>query len=463
MQSSPIRDKVEELIKELLSATQVRRNYGPLHKLTKEAIEKLYDKLSQILLLQAEITIGIIGNEIAFEREPYYETSKNMENFILHLKELKIEKITFVSGVTQNELSGLIAITILTPEILEKEGGIKSAALKLGLRSIVFSKLYGGDPGKTAQGKDIHFQAKENIDEGIELLAQLAEDMDSDQPLDIKSAYFFINKIIANLLQNKESLLILTSIKSHDEYTFLHSLNVAILTLAQAEALGVKQEYLTEIGVAALLHDAGKLILSGDIIRKKDKLSPEDLEKIRLHPVDGAKVLLDSPEVYPLGAIVAFEHHLRYDTQGYPARAFAGKPNFTSMMVAIADIYDALRSKRAYHEEMAPEKTFDEMTKMSGTHLHPELVENFFKIVGVYPPGTLVELDNQAVGLVVKESILDVRRPQVEILYNNRGEKEKNPYIINLLEKDKASGNYKVSIVKSILLTEKHQLPDKYR
>jgi len=131
-------------------------------------------------------------------------------------------------------------------------------------------------------------------------------------------------------------------------------------------------------------------------------------------------------------------------------------------MVAIADIYDALRSKRAYHEEMAPEKTYEEMTKMAGTHLHPDLVENFFKIIGVYPPGTLVELDNKEVGLVVKESILDIKRPQVEILYNSKGEKEKEPYIINLLEKDNESGSYKYSIVKSILLTEKYELPRKY-
>lgn len=462
MQSGDIRSKVEGLLKELLAVMQIRKNYGPDHKLTKEAVENLRKELDLALVRQAEITIGIVGNEFAFESQPFYEASKNMSSFITHLKELKIEKITFLKGVTEKELSSFLSIITMTPAAMEKAGGIKALSVSVGLKFIVFSRMYLGGSESQEADVDINVTAKQNIQEGIDFLTKISESINSKNPLDVGSAYFFVNKIIGNLLQNKESLFILTNIKSHDEYTFLHSLNVAILTLAQAESLGIKQERLTELGVAALLHDAGKLILSGDIIRKKGKLETSDLEKIRLHPVDGAKVLLDSAEVNPLGAIVSFEHHVRYDAQGYPVRIYGGKPNIASMMVAIADIYDALRSKRAYHEEMAPEKTYEEMTKMSGTHLHPDLVENFFKIIGVYPPGTLVELDNKSVGLVVKESILDIKRPQVEILYNGRGEKEKEPYIINLLEKDNESGNFKFTIVKSILLTEKHELPQKY-
>jgi len=462
MQSADIRNNVEGLIKEFLTVTQVRKNYGSEHRLTKEAIEKLSKDLDQVLSCQAEITIGIVGSEFAFERQPFYEASKNMGNFISNLKELKIEKITFLKGVTERELGEFFDIITMTPEAVEKSEGIKTLAASKGLQSIVFSKLYLGTAGSESEGLNINITAKGNIQEGIDLLSRISENIDSKEPLDVRSAYFFVNKIIGNLFQNKESLFILTNIKSHDEYTFLHSLNVAILTLAQAESLGIRQDLLTEIGVAALLHDVGKLILSGEIIRKKEKLGPSDLEKIRLHPQDGAKVLLDCADTSLLGAIVSFEHHARYDSQGYPARIYADKPNLVSMMVAIADIYDALRSKRAYHEEMAPEKTYEEMIKMAGTHLHPDLVENFFKIIGVYPPGTLVELDDKSVGLVVKESILDVKRPQVEVLYNSKGEKENEPYIINLLEKNKETGNYKTSIVKSILLTEKYELPQKY-
>ncbi len=462
MQPGEMRNKIESLIKELLAVMQVRKNYGPDHKLTKEAVGNLHKGLDSILSCQAEVTIGIVGDEFAFERQPFYEASKNMGNFINHLKELKIERITFLKGLSSKELEDFFGIITMDAVSMEKSGGIKVLAASVGLQFIAFSKIYLGQAGAAGEGLDINLTAKQNIQEGIDFLTRISEGINSKEPLDVRSAYFFVNKIIGNLFQNKESLFILTNIKSHDEYTFLHSLNVAILTLAQAESLGVKQEYLTEIGVAALLHDAGKLILSGEIINKKGKLDPADLEKIRLHPVDGAKVLLDSAEANPLGAIVSFEHHLRYDTQGYPQRIYGGKPNVASMMVAIADIYDALRSKRAYHEEMAPEKTYEEMTKMAGTHLEPDLVENFFKIIGVFPPGTLVELDNKAVGLVVKESLSDIKRPQIEVLYNGQGEKEKEPYIINLLEKDSESGNYKYSIVKSILLTDKYELPQKY-
>jgi hypothetical protein len=136
--------------------------------------------------------------------------------------------------------------------------------------------------------------------------------------------------------------------------------------------------------------------------------------------------------------------------------------NLASMMIAISDVYDALRSKRAYREEMAAEKTYDEMLKLRGEYSHPELLDNFFKIVGVYSPGTLVELNNRAIGIVVKESALDIRRPQVEIIYNSKGEKEKSPYIVNLLQKDADVRNYRWTIVKSVVPSDRYEVPGKY-
>ena len=463
MTSDTIRVKVEKIIRELVSASQTRSMYGKSHNLTREAVERLYSKLADALSDTPEITIGIIGNEIAFEKEPFYEISKNIEGFISYLSQIKIEKISFSRGVDQKELSALLDILVMNTQAVEKSGGAGKILGSSGIRHIFFGHI--GFSKREEDGEDEEDAGKiaqANFQDGIDFLTKTVDDIASNRPIDASAARFFVSKIIGNLLKNKYSLLILTSIKNHDEYTFEHSINVAIFTIAQAEALGLRDETLADIGVAALLHDTGKLALSGDIIRKKGRLDREEIGKIRMHPLDGAKMLIETPGLNPLAAITSFEHHIQYDMKGYPQKLYGDKLNLASMMIAVADVYDALRSKRAYHQDMAPEKTYDEMMRLSGEHFSPQLLDNFFHVIGVYSPGTLVELDNRSIGLVVKESALDIRRPQVEILYNSKGEKERNPYIINLLEKDPGTDNYKWSIVKSLAITDKYEIPGKY-
>jgi hypothetical protein len=131
------------------------------------------------------------------------------------------------------------------------------------------------------------------------------------------------------------------------------------------------------------------------------------------------------------------------------------------MMISIADYYDAMRSTRHYRAEMTPEEVYEEMMRLSGKQFHPDLLNHFFSIIGVYPPGTLVELDTKEIGIVVKESATDFKRPQVEILYDGEGKKVKDPETVNLLAKDDA-GAFKKSIVRSLAQSDAAKIPGKY-
>jgi hypothetical protein len=133
------------------------------------------------------------------------------------------------------------------------------------------------------------------------------------------------------------------------------------------------------------------------------------------------------------------------------------------MMITIADAYDAMRSKWPYEGAFTVEKLYEKMIELSGEVFHPGLIDIFFNKVGLYPPGTLVELDSGAIGLVVKESGVDMRRPYVEILYNSNGEEEKEIYTIDLSEKENVAGKYKWTIVKSIPVSDKYAIPDRYK
>ena len=244
--------------------------------------------------------------------------------------------------------------------------------------------------------------------------------------------------------------------RRHDEYLLVHSLNVSLLALAQAQSLGLDRRLQADLGLAGLLHDAGKLAQAGALLRGRKKMSAAETEQMRLHPLDGAKILLRTPDLNPLVAAVAFEHHLRYDRTGYPRKMFGGNLNLASLIVAIADVYDALRSRRSYRAEMPPEAVHAEMQKISGTHLHPELLEAFFRTVGVFPPGTLVELDDGRAGIVVKANPLDVRAPAVEIWYAQKGSPAPKPELVDLAVVGPA-------IVRSATEADGYELPPQYR
>ncbi len=464
MNTHDIREHIGKVITLIVSAAQMESVYGREHNLTKDEIGKLYSALRVSLAGRSDITIGIIGDEIAFEKEPFYEISKNIEKFILRLKDMKIEKISFLKSTEAWEVAAFIGLLAGSIKDHEKTGGIEHELKELNVRNIVLGTIgTAEEEEEDSRPSDVQAEAGVNFREGVSFLKQTLDGISKNRPVDIGAARFVIGKIVANLLKNMHSLLILTSLKKHDEYTFVHSLNVAIFTLVQAEALGLPESLLTDIGVAALLHDIGKLSIQADIIQKSEKLSREEIEKMHAHPADGAEILLETPNVPLLAAITAFEHHIKYDTQGYPARLYGDRSNLASMMITIADVYDAMRSERSYHEAFAAEKVYEEMMLLSGKTFNPVLLDAFFKRVGTYPPGTLVELDTGAIGLVVKESIVNPGRPQIEILYNSEGMEEKEPYTVNLLEKNDATGLYKWTIVKSIPISDKHAIPAKYK
>lgn len=463
LQNADIRGLVERFVKELASAVQARGIYGGRHKLSHDAVARLSELLRALCAGgRGEVTIGIIGDDLAFEKEPLYGLSRTVSGFVASLKDIGVEKMTFLCTPDDTEIVAFLDIIGKSPKAVEEAGGVEKLVGGAGLSHIIIGRI--GYPreglGGMAAGS-LASMAQGVFRDGETCLAKTFDDIRQNKPIDISVARFFVIKLIGNLARNKHSLLMLTSIKSHDEATFVHSINVAIFSVVQGEALGIGERALTEIGIAGLLHDTGKVAMSGDLLRKRGGLDEHDIEEIHRHPIAGAKLLIETLEANPLTAIAAFEHHIRFDQKGYPPRLFGGAVNPASMMVAIADVYDALRSKRSYHEDMAPEKTYEEMMKMSGVNFDPRLLANFFQIVGVFPPGTVVELDDHSIGIVLRQSSLDIRRPQVEILYDASGNKPASSLTVNLLEQDRATGQFRRTIVKSVA-PGKYEIPERY-
>ena len=178
--------------------------------------------------------------------------------------------------------------------------------------------------------------------------------------------------------------------------------NVAALSMAMARSLDLDGPMLREFGFAALMHDIGKVHTPLEILNKPDKLTTEEFTIMKLHVVDGAHILRRTPETPALAPVVAFEHHLKQDLSGYPENIGSRKLNLCTMVVSVVDVFDALRSNRAYRAGLATDRIRHIMGQQDGTAFDRTLLRRFVNLMGLFPVGTLVRLNTDEVGVVTQ-------------------------------------------------------------
>jgi putative nucleotidyltransferase with HDIG domain len=252
---------------------------------------------------------------------------------------------------------------------------------------------------------------------------------------DLPTALQTVEGLADAVTQNRTALVALTAMRNYDNYTFTHMVNVSILTMGQARALGIEGRLLREFGLSALMHDIGKVRTPKEILNKPDRLTSEEFAVMRRHPVDGAEILRRTPEMPILAPVVAFEHHLRIDGSGYPAGVRRGALNLATMMCSIADVYDAMRSQRAYQQAFPSERVLEVLRRDDGAQFDAHLVRRFVQLLGIYPPGNLVKLDSEEVAVVTRVHAPDPYRPRVKVLFDEKGRAYDAPAERNLWER----------------------------
>ena len=187
-----------------------------------------------------------------------------------------------------------------------------------------------------------------------------------------------VARFVATISKEMSILKLLSPVKSYSNYTYVHSINVAVLSIFQAESLGIRGKLLHDIGLSALLHDVGKLFISKDILEKKGSLDEKEFAEITKHPAFGAAYLAKIENITRIAPVVAFEHHRKFNGAGYPQLSLQEKhPHIASQIVSISDFFDALRSWRPYRKSLETKEVLVLMKKNSGTDFNPLLVDNF--------------------------------------------------------------------------------------
>jgi putative nucleotidyltransferase with HDIG domain len=417
----------DELLRRFASGVRAAQLYAPDHPLVGRNVEGLLAVLKVLHAAQPSVAIGIVGTQLIVADTPMSRASLGMAELVKRLKDHFIERVAFERGVTEQEIAPFIlALASLGGKTEVPESAWHFAHIKVG-RITAEERRTDGIGSDMAAIRKLYSNAVS--------VAQVAwESTETEGAPDLPTALQAIEGLADAVTQNRTALVALTAMRNYDNYTFTHMVNVSILTMGQARALGIDGRLLREFGLSALMHDIGKVRTPKEILNKPDKLTDDEFAIMRRHTVDGAEILRRTPEMPILAPVVAFEHHLRQDGTGYPVNAKRDGLNLGTMLCGISDVYDAMRSQRAYQQAFPTDRILAVLKRNDGTQFDQNLVRRFVQLLGIYPPGNLVKLTTGEVAVVTEVHAPDPHRPRVRVLCASDGTRLDLPYNRNLWE-----------------------------
>jgi len=317
------------------------------------------------------VILKIIDEQLIFDNKPVAHNLA-VERLIETLQQQGISYLELDSGVYSEELLGLVETLTKRPD---KHTEVKdSEHIRYGQIEVRFRN----QPGPSGPQ---YLELSEIADREVDRFMEIYRTVQSKQQLDITGLSQIVNSFINSFSGHSDAFLAIAPLRSMDEYTYTHSTNICLLNLAQARLLGIEGPLLNEIGIAAMLHDVGKMFISPQILSKAGQLTEEEWQIMQQHPRLGAEYLLNTPGVPRLAVVTAYEHHMRYDGAGYPKTSRPWQQNLCSYMTAISDTYDAMRTHRAYEESLSLDQIINIMLDLAGSKLHPQLTYSFLQVL----------------------------------------------------------------------------------
>lgn len=225
-----------------------------------------------------------------------------------------------------------------------------------------------------------------------------------------------VSLLIEDIMSNRHLLIQLEDIRSHDDYLFLHSINVAVFSIMMGMTMNYTEEKLMELGLGALLHDIGMIMVDQSILKKETALNTSELEIVRRHPEIGFNILRTYREVSTMSAHIAFQHHERVDGTGYP-RLMEGKQIIEyAKVVAVADTFDAVVSDRPYRNGYSSSEAITILKKLSNSYFEPEIVDALIANIARYPVGSILLLNSGNLALVTGVTKANANLPEIHII-----------------------------------------------
>jgi len=255
-------------------------------------------------------------------------------------------------------------------------------------------------------------------EEAKKVISSIMTDIRSGKKITVDEINSVVEKVVESVLGNHQTLVGLVRMQQKDQYIFKHAISSCALMVAFAASLGYDGGMQQELGVGALLHDIGMMNIPSTILNKPSKLNANEVEELRKHVQYGYEILDGTPGVPDTTLQMVLQHHERYNGSGYPNGLRKNEINKFGQMIALIDVYDAATFDKGYKKGITPSAALAEILAKSNVEFETELVHSFIQCLGIYPFGSLVQLRNGLVGLVIDSNVSDLLYPKIRIIYD---------------------------------------------
>ncbi len=268
----------------------------------------------------------------------------------------------------------------------------------------------------------------------FKVVSNVVNSVRAGQAIDVGPSRDVASQLVTEILSAPDAIINLIDIKSFDDYTFTHNINVSTLSILIGQTMDLSREDLQELGTGALLHDVGKLKISLAILNKDGKLTDSEFAEMKRHSTYGYEILCRSSEISERSRMVALQHHEKFQGRGYPKGLKGRDISLFARITAIADVYDALTTDRPYRVAMTPYDAIKIVMSGVDTQFDPDILQYFIRRFSLYPNGSLVKLSDGSIGMVLRSNQQAVMRPIIKILRDKSGARLKNRLEINLMD-----------------------------
>ena len=424
--------------------------YPASHPLVVQSMQEFADAVAIIMDLGFEdLTVNVYKATLFIENQVLPEESVTYRKLVTDLLARGISALTFGLGFTATDASAVIEL-LNAPDITNVDQA-SAFLINRGAANVSAAETTELDDAvREAEERENKSRGRETYDRGVELMRDVETQAKLGKVFEIEPLQQMVSALLDTLFKDPAAVLGLTAIKSHDDYTLNHSINVCILSISLGASLGLDAESLKSLGLSALLYDLGKVRIPEDILGKEGPLSADEWQIVKSHTTEGADLLKRIQLVDQMPMVVAFEHHQRHDLQGYPQASGPQEQHLFSKVVALCDAYDAMTTRRPFRREIRPDKALAVLMQGRNKAYDPSVTKALVAMLGIYPMGAVVTLDDRSTTIVFRVNKDDLLRPRVKRVIAANGSWLAEPEVVDLRLIDPETGTYDRSIVECI-------------
>ncbi|MCU0622263.1 MAG: HD domain-containing protein [Gemmatimonadaceae bacterium] len=385
------------LLTSLAQALSTMILYADGHPARERALDRAWERLQRLLESDPAPQFSFVGSDVIYGARAMRELAE--WDWGTRLAGVGIQRIEFATANTREELEDFLldAFARLTMGQLDTTVARQERRSSLRWGAI---RVEGQEDAPAPVQASIRVAAVGfNLSDEADAIRWMHEEVERRGELPLMEAETVVRSLSLAMHSDQEMLIPLLQLKEYDQYTTTHSLNVSVLCMALAEFMGLSAVDVRAFGVAGLLHDIGKVRIPREILNKPGKLDEGELQVMRKHPVDGAKIIIESDRRLDLASVVAYEHHIMLNGGGYPGLKFRRPTHQASKLVHVCDVYDALRTNRPYREAWDADRVLAHIEKGSGPDFDPDVVRAFTAMIRQWEKRvTVVESESQVFG-----------------------------------------------------------------